>query len=539
MNKENSAEKLAHAADSFILSVLKFVAVFALIAAAWTTYYLRHYEGLAVIDALDLAQAARHLADGDGLVTSFLRPGFPGLIPGTGPGPDLYNSPGYVAVLAGLFRWLGASSPLVPAASILGGLAACLAVFSLVWRRRGYGWALLGLSACGLSPGFLEASFSGLGIPLFSLIFLGFAVLLTASPGQGRSLGLAVLWGLLALGDFDFLLLLPLAAFGFWLLDRDLRGMLRFVITVLLILSPWLLRNLAVSGNPLGSLRWAEFFSWTGNLPGNRVFRDPSWTSSAGGMLDLLPKAARFFRLSCPYGMALAASPVAALFLLGLLRGSLRDRDDRVGLLLGMFLAAETLIVSLTDPNSVGMLLVFYPALILYVIASAAPRLRSCLLDRGSRVFLPVVGMIILPGLLGAYLGLPPARYFPPTYSPDTLDRLERGAVSDRVRTLVKEDETLLSDSPWAISWFSRRAAIWMPWDLEQVRELRETRLRLDFLHLTPLISRYPPDESPEEWREIYDTGRVPVWLGFEKGILLPGGETLLGNRVLERLDLE
>jgi hypothetical protein len=61
----------------------------------------------------------------------------------------------------------------------------------------------------------------------------------------------------------------------------------------------------------------------------------------------------------------------------------------------------------------------------------------------------------------------------------------------------------------------------------------------LDFLHLTPMIHRYPPGEAPGPWQEIYSSGRVPAGLGFEKGIILPGQETLLGSRVFERLDLE
>src|SRR5437867_3383622 len=62
------------------------------------------FQGLQDFTALDHAQVARHLAAGDGFVTSLIRPlsvGFKGQLANH---PDLYNAPGHPLLLSLFYR---------------------------------------------------------------------------------------------------------------------------------------------------------------------------------------------------------------------------------------------------------------------------------------------------------------------------------------------------------------------------------------------------------------------------------------------------
>jgi hypothetical protein len=75
------------------------------------------------------------------------------------------------------------------------------------------------------------------------------------------------------------------------------------------------------------------------------------------------------------------------------------------------------------------------------------------------------------PMLMGVYVDLRLGLFFKdqlmqwPPYRPDTISLLNR---------MVKEDELLASDAPWAVAWYADRACLWLPKNREQFTRLTD-----------------------------------------------------------------
>ena len=296
---------------------LTFVSLIVLITlvvglGGWGIYYFSHFPGLNTVDVMDQAQVARHLHLGKGITTGFLksltveRMGERIINP-----PDRYNSPLPVIVLSISYRVFGVSDDAVIASSFFWTFLA--AVLLLILARllfRNLILALIVFFICCLNPGVLEFVFSGLPIALNSFLLLLF--ILCFYRRKRSSLTWTILLGamtaLLYLTEFDFLLLsLPLAAVVFMDSNKK-RGLhlLIFIGAFILVSLPWLIRNTVVAGNPISSLRWLDFKSYTLPLPGNRGMRDfslaPADVSALAHAYPNTPSAAflsrRVFKLS-------------------------------------------------------------------------------------------------------------------------------------------------------------------------------------------------------------------------------------------------
>ncbi|HOO76622.1 MAG TPA: hypothetical protein PK636_00180 [bacterium] len=528
--------------DSLSAEIFIMTAAVCLAVGVWTAYYLNNFEGLTVIDAMDAAQVARNLAEGRGFASDFIRPATLGRFPGREVYPDLYNSPAYPWLLSLFFRKFGPESQVVTATSLVWSLGACLLAGGWVWRLCGLGWGITAFLACALSPGVLEAAYAGVGIGFQAVICLIFFIAI-AGRGPGRAAVSGAVFGILALSEFDFIFLLPCAV-GMYVLyspaGRRKKGMI-FLGAFFMTLSPWLIRNLAVAGNPLASLRWSEFFSFTGAWPGNRVFRDISLSAFPAGWVGTVTvKAAVFLGLIGPYWQVLGYTPLFAVFLTAVFRSGWRLAF--AGRMLGVLVVTEVMVIVLTDPNTVGGLMVFLPAAVVLALAF----LHDCAGEKFSgsgwkraAAWTALLSVCAYPGVVTAFSGPPIRRYFESVMGPEEYRLLEEENGLDKIQTVLKPDELVVSDSPWAVAWFARRAAVWIPWEIGQLREIREGTPRVDFIHLSPTIYRYPPAENPAPWEDIYSSGRVPAWLGFDRGLLLPGENMLIGKRVFERLNLE
>lgn len=526
-------------AEIFILTLAVCVAI-----GVWTAYYLNHFEGLTVIDAMDTAQVARNLAEGNGFASDFIRPITLRQFPDREIHPDLYNSPAYPWLLSLFFRKFGSESQVVTATSLVWSLAACALAGGWTWRLCGLGWGIAAFLACALAPGMMEAAYSGLGTGFEAAVCLLFFMVFTG-VGRGRAAVAGAVFGLLALSDFDFVFLLPVAVGVYACFSPVARWKQAaiFLGAVFLTLSPWLIRNLAVAGTPLASLHWNEIFSFTGILPGNRVFRDISVATVPAGWLEaVVVKGMIFQRLIGPYWQVLGYSPIFAVLPVALFRS--RWRLASTVRFFGILLISETLVVVFTDPNAVGMLIVFLPTAVVLSMAFLSDFLGTVFEDKRRRwrpiaAWAALLSVCAYPGAVTAFAGLPTQRYFESVMGLEDYRLLEEENGLDKIQTVLKPDELAVSDSPWAVAWFARRAAVWIPWEIGQLREIREGTPRVDFIHLSPAIYRYPLAENPAPWKDIYSTGRVPAWLGFDRGLLLPGENMLIGKRVFERLNLE
>jgi len=534
------------ALDLFMRSAIKVTAVFLVVLICWAGYYLYQSPGVEVIDSLDLAQAARHFSLGRGFVTSFIRPLTLGLQGDPLTPPDLNNPPLYVLLLSGLFSLFGTTDAVVAAGSILCTIASAILLFYFVQARFGIRWGLGTFLVFGMNPAVMESAFSGLPVPFVGLLFLGFSLAFfrrktDSVPATALLGGLA---GLLALAEFDFMLFLPLL-FGVVLLDTPRKRAVHagvFTGTALLVLFPWLLRNAIAAGNPLASLRWYDIALFSSRFPANRVFRDLHREAVLSpGLLGVVwYKSLMFSRLMYRYWLTVSYLPLLPLFLASPFIPTREGRWRRLRTMIFFLFLAQLLIIAVGN-GDFARVLSFLPVVTLLGVEVFRGALPALALTRRRRrlLFSAAVFLCCFPGVLTPFFGLPDQHYIATIFSVEEAEMIQKGDRLDKIRSLVKDDEIVISDVPWAVAWYANRNALWIPWELEQMKELKGAFPSIRFLHLTPLLFRYPRAENVAGWQQIYRSGMVPDWLEADRGLLLPGEGLLMGDIIFERLDLE
>lgn len=242
---------------------------------------LAKFAGLADTIALNNAQLARHIAAGHGYVTSTLQP-----LAVTLAGPahsDLVTAPVQPVLLAAVFNLTWAADKAVAVT----GLGLWLVTVWLVFlvARYWWNWRVAGLAAlfyvCTLTG--LLTAVAGLPQPLMALLVLGAVAVVfpkASSVTEGNfSLELwqpavaGVLCGLATLTDYRLVpLALVLGVFLFVTQTRRAAMLGIFVGGVLLMLAPWGLRNLVVSGRLFG-LYWYGALENTGRFHGATIWQ--------------------------------------------------------------------------------------------------------------------------------------------------------------------------------------------------------------------------------------------------------------------------
>ena len=274
--------RLDFRSESNLRSKLTLVAVFG-VPILIVLVALAKFTGLADATALHNAQLARHIAAGHGYVTSTLQP-LALTLDGSGQThPDLVTAPVQPAVLTAVFFVVGAKAKAVAGVGL--GLWMLTVWLVFLVARYWWNWRVAGLAAlfyvCTLT-GLLTAA-AGLPQPLMALVVLGAvaAVFPKASNANDGNFSLALwqpalaglLCGIATLTDYRLVpLALVLGIFLFVTQTRRAAVLTLFVGGVLLVLVPWGIRNLMVSGRLFG-LYWYGALENTSRFPGATIWQ--------------------------------------------------------------------------------------------------------------------------------------------------------------------------------------------------------------------------------------------------------------------------
>jgi hypothetical protein len=437
-----------------------------------------------------------------------------------------------------------------------------------------------------LSPGVLESTFSGLPISFvaFLLLILTFIYYFRNRSSFLWTALLGIISGILFLSEFDFLFFSLLIGI---LTVYDSKGnrsfhVLAFVIPFFLVALPWLIRNSIVAGDPLASLRWYDFKAYSLIFAGNQIVRDfnPDLLTTPFPVLIYWNKFLMFTRLMDKLWLSLSHSLLAPFFLGGILIKYNDLRWGRVIKLSVLLFFCQLILISLGN-GDFSRILYFMPLIIIGGAAAFLQLLNNLGLSassetgplveatfrspgRGSlkaaatnsrqsdssgtfRIFSSPYWIIttiffillIFPGLISIIYGLPDQRYIAAAFSGEEAMLMREGETMGKVERIVKEHELVVSDMPWAVAWYANRNAIWIPWEVEQMKFIKEKVKDVRFLHLSPMVFKYPDTENVGGWQDIYKSGMVPEWLKADRGILLPGDHLIMGDIIFERLDLE
>ncbi len=493
---------------SLILAALAFLGL----------YNLRCFKNMSTQEAMDSAQLARNIAEGKGYATLFVRPFSIYLVervnkqnptaPEAGKPvdfarlksahPDISNPPAYSVVLAGLMKALPFDFNVSKTKAFWSSdgrfvryqpdfliaifnevLLLGIAALAFFWARRVFD-SRVAFTATILILGteiLWRFCVSGLSTILLMLIFMGLIWCLTVIESEGREpkwsakglFGLAVLTGVLAgmggLTRYSFAwIILPVLAFlVLFAGPRRVPVCLLVLGGFLVVMMPWIIRNYAVSGAPFGTATYAAL-EGTGTFPGDRLERslDPDlhvftrllWIKLMTNTRAILQN--RLFDIGGGW--------IAALFLTGLLVGFRNPALRRIRyfllLGLGLFVVVQAMgqtQLSEDSPgiNSENLLILFAPLVIIYGVG-----LFFILLDQ---VQLPAAELrYAVIGIFAALVCLPMAfALLPPGSSPLAYPPYQPVLITENA-ALMKPNELIMSDIPWAIAWYGKRQSVWL-----------------------------------------------------------------------------
>ena len=502
----------------FFRFILPTLAVFALAIL----YDFRGYRNFSTSEAMDSAQLARNIADGKGYTTLFIRPLSLYLLqqknqgkalpssPNSPPDyaevktahPDLANPPVYPLVLAGLMKilpfhfavnlksafWANNGlfyryQPdfLIAVFNELLLIASVVIVFFIakkLFDDRVAWLAIVLMLGCEL---FWRFSVSGLPTMLLLLNFLALVWCLLKTEELGRepeadsapilfwAAVAGILTGLGALTLYSFgWTIIPVVIFLFLFSGSGkLLNTIAALAAFAIVLTPWIVRNLAISGAPFGTASYA-LFEGTSLAPAGQLgrslhpdFLDAFWPSLYGRKL-LLNLAPLFQGDLFKLGGSWASILFFAGLLLGFTRPGVRRMRYFLMMCLGTFIVVQSLgRTSLSDEspeiNSENLLVLVVPLVFIFGTAFFFILLDQMTLPIRELRYV-VIGLFIvlccLPMFFAIWFKTSPVRY-PPYYPPDI----------EKTAGWMKPNELMMSDVPWAVAWYGQRQCVWLTED--------------------------------------------------------------------------
>jgi len=490
------------------------------VVALTMRYDFHAYRNLATPEGMDAAQLARNVSEGNGYTTLFIRPlslylvqkhnaaGTPLTPTSTNldfeqirtAHPDLANPPVYPVLLAGLMKVLpfhygvDTASPfwsdngtfsryqpdfLIAVFNQTLLVAAVVLTFFLARKLFDAGVAWLSailMIGCELLWRF---SVSGSSTMLLLVIFLGLTWCILKieeaarepQPRLNRLLGLAVAAGVLtgmgALTRYAFgWTIIPVGVF--FLLFSGQKGVVHALAALcafLLMLTPWVIRNFAVSGTPFGTAGFA---------PAEATFLFPQFQleRSIHPNLEFVLRLKPYLYKLADNGLdifdnqlpKLGGSWATLLFWAGLLLSfrNVAVRRMRYFLLfcLGIFVVVQALgqtqlSVESPEVNSENLLVLLAPLVFVYGIGFFLTLLEQMALPMPQLRYAIITAFALMSCLPMVFALLPPKTnpvVYPPYYPPDI----------QKVSGWMNENELMMSDVPWAVAWYGQRQCVWL-----------------------------------------------------------------------------
>jgi hypothetical protein len=538
----DTAQSIVHSVEQGKASHVIRVALIAVtIFGVALVLLLFRFRGFSHAEAMDQAQLARQISNGQGFTTNFIRPLALWQIEknsgsqvnlGKSEMPDTFNQPlpALVNVLPirlsgnamafGTSTFVPAEERWISAFAMLFFLGAVYVQFLLTRRLFDQRLALLAAGLMVVCDVFWQFSLSGLPQMLMVLVFSGALYTIARAIEENQAGRLATKWFALTGVLFGVLTLchgLAVWPFVGLLLFATIyfrpRGFSVGVMvgTFLVIVAPWLIRNYQVTGNILGTANYwifdgvkgsAAYFFRSGPPDVNEL--SPMWwrPKIQAGMLAQIGNLVAL----------LGGGVVAPLYFVSLLHPFKRRETAHLRwaiLSMWIFAVAGMAIYGLqpgswATANAVSsnqLHVLFAPAMIAFGLAfllTLVSRLSFWSVPLLQGAFL--VGLFILCGfpLLLSLLPSSVPRVQSPPYIP---------ALAHQLAVWSDKSEIVVSDQPWAIAWYADRKSLWMPAKLIDFAKMSDYRtLGAPFagLFLSPITAhaRLMPDIARGEFKD-------------------------------------
>jgi lipid-A-disaccharide synthase-like uncharacterized protein len=554
MTAESQVRKIIWPVDeSHAGGVLQFAATAMVAAALLAAFAWLRFAGIHDSQAMEQCSLARNLAEGRGFSATCVRPAEIAMLQRSGRRvdlrhfPEIRQAPAYPVALSGAMRLVHPRNEAGPRSGVFRpettlvipfGILCTLASATLIYLsgRKWFSHEAGQIAAVAflIWEPVLAASISGGSLPFLAFTFsLGVWLAVTAANAcnQQRS---AALWapafaaagclaGVTFLGAYVLWPMIPGMAFlGACLCDR--RRWIAFGLTLAaggLAIAPWLHRNLAVAGHPLGSAPWAL-------LNGTSLFKPGGWDAAIAALparSEMVAAVQVKFLANIPIRIEsvfslIGGTVLAAFFLVAFFIRFDGESANRARWPVLAMLAAVLIASACGDERSAAHIRVFLPLVAVFGTASVfviAEHRDYLLPATRSLLVWSAVGLNALPLVLKVW-GTAPVSPYPPCFSPLNIYAAKQ----------LQESEVLCTDIPWATAWYANRLSILTPDSVNTLEELRATFPSIQGLYLTTETRRVAsgiPGKSAEEsdWSRLL-AGWAPAGFPMTNGFCLPPG---------------
>lgn len=532
MSTETQVQGVVHAIEEGAwVARVRLALLLALIAGVATLFLVTNFKGLSHEKGMEQAQIARQLAKGEGFTTKCLRPAALAqfeqnhlAIP-AGALPDTFHAPLNPLVNAP-FLWLTRSTWPMTRNDIVypsDRIISCVAVFFfllgvlvnyfLIRRLFDDQIALFSTGFVLLSLKYWNFAVSGLPQMLMFFLFgLSAYALLRAVDTHQRG---HAPWRWLALTGLGFGVLALAHALTIWVFCGAIVFSLIYfpkralhislmIGAFMLVYAPWMVRNFEVCGSPFGVAPYCGLFQLRGTE--SEIMRSMPLTIGNLSPLNFRTKVqnqtlAQFSDI-CQYLGSVLLAPVFFVALLHVFKVRLTSVFRWALLLMWLFGVLGMSAFGLGDRNlqSNDLHVLFVPLLAAYGMAFVLVlwtrlEIHVRLLRIAFLVFL-----FFLSGapLLNQLIAKDNSRVLWPPYVPPYIAVLGEW---------TEPREIIMSDMPWAVSWYADRKSLWLPRtinDYVALNDYNQLSGAIIGLYLTPVSgnSAFIADVAKGEWKE-------------------------------------
>lgn len=523
-------------------------------AVVWYSYYSTVFAFLFLNDAMDYASIGRNIARGDGFVSSYITP--LGLANKEGlPHPDLWRAPLWPAVLAVFIRVLGATDQAVAIATGAFYIAGAAMVFLLGRELFGDLTAFASALIYIFSAQNLLNSVSGM-TETVSIFMMVLAVYLpVASRARNRWWGdvlAGAALGLFYLARYNALLFVPFFALFLWYRRRGesrnffgryrlktkradtLWPVVRYLAAFILVISPWLIRNYLLMGDPLFSLQKFEPAMFTAAYPGYSMYMMPEkisviefirthpqeiwgkitagWNEFKEGFFDPATTGVS------PYLFWLFLLSLFIPFNYGPENRQVTNHKGVRPLLAACFVVqlAALLVIHFIY----RLFFIFMPFYIIFGVAALVWFLRTAA-DR-----LPVKKTGFIAVFTALFIGVFIATNLP-SWDPIKKEEMPITGLRESVRAVTDmstREDLIISNDGHLLAWYGDRYAAKLPLRVDMIPEM-EKLAPLKLIYLSSRISWNIP-EADESWGRLF-WGKPKEVYGFKLAKVFPDGSVI------------
>ena len=437
--------------------------VFFLILALllYALVFMLKFEGLRSPDQMDYAQIARHLYNGDGFITSSINPLSLTFYDSIKNHPNLWRAPLYPLLVSASFHIFGINDAAVTLVSGFFYILLIPLVYLFAKEMFGRKVGLLAGMISLTSVVLVNYGMTGLTETMFTFLFTLSLFLLYK---RVNPLFIGFLLGLCYLTRYNLLFIIPgilwfiYKEYPNWKID-----VLKLVAVFMITISPWWIRNFSLVGNPLFSLQKYEIAMF------NDVFKSYSLYRT------FQPIEPTNFIISHPISMIKKAIYGAGVLFVGIPR-----------VIFNFFVSAIG-IAGLFDIRREGKNFNFFVSLLIMIFLQA---LALAIIHPLPRLFVPFVPVIIIlasykvvniidasrdvnirRALIGIFVVLilfaNIAGIFINDYSHSSYVHEEE---IEYIKSIVGENEAMVTDVPWMVAWYCERTGIWFPVTYESMK---------------------------------------------------------------------